>query len=102
MFSGLDIEKMITIYVVPWSINIALAIVVFIVGRLVAKVLVKVLERALRNAKVDSMLVEFIGSIASEKASFVDLPHSDAPLFLLCGTANRAFATVELYRNACR
>ena len=65
MFSGLDIEKMVEVYVVPWSINIALAIVVFIVGRLVAKVLVKVLERVLRNAKVDSMLIEFIGSIAS-------------------------------------
>jgi small conductance mechanosensitive channel len=65
MFAGLDIEKMITIYVVPWSINIALAIVVFIVGRLIAKVLIKVLERLLVRAKVDSMLIEFIGSIAS-------------------------------------
>ena len=65
MFSGLDIEKMVDVYVVPWSINIALAIVVFIVGRLVAKGLIKVLERVLRNAKVDSMLIEFIGSIAS-------------------------------------
>ena len=64
MFSGLEIEKMVTAYVVPWSINIALAIVVFIVGRLIAKGLVKLLERVLRNAKVESMLVEFIGSIA--------------------------------------
>jgi small conductance mechanosensitive channel len=65
MLAGIDIEKIVTVYVVPWSINIALAIVVFIVGRLVAKVLVKVLERVLQNAKVDAMLVEFIGSIAS-------------------------------------
>jgi small conductance mechanosensitive channel len=65
MFAGLDIEKMIDTYVVPWSINIALAIVVFIVGRLIAKGLVKVLERLLVRAKVDTMLVEFIGSIAS-------------------------------------
>ena len=64
MFAGLDIEKMVDVYVVPWSINIALAIVVFIVGRLIAKGLVKVLERILGRAKVDSMLVEFIGSIA--------------------------------------
>jgi small conductance mechanosensitive channel len=42
-----------------------LAIVVFIVGRLIAKVLVKVLEGLLVRAKVDTMLVEFIGSIAS-------------------------------------
>ena len=65
MFSGLDIEKLVDVYVIPWSINIALAIVVFIVGRLVAKGLVKVLERLLVRAKVDAMLVEFIGSIAS-------------------------------------
>ena len=64
MFAGLDIEKMVDVYVVPWSINIALAIVVFVVGRLVAKGLVKVLERVLQNAKVDSMLIEFIGSIS--------------------------------------
>jgi small conductance mechanosensitive channel len=64
MLSGLNIERMIDVYVVPWSINIALAIVVFIVGRLIAKGLVKVLERLLVRAKVDTMLVEFIGSIA--------------------------------------
>jgi small conductance mechanosensitive channel len=65
MLEGIDIEKIIDVYVVPWSINIALAIVVFIVGRLIAKVLVKVLEGLLVRAKVDAMLVEFIGSIAS-------------------------------------
>jgi small conductance mechanosensitive channel len=64
MFAGLDVERMVDVYVVPWSINIALAIVVFIVGRLIAKGLVKVLERLLVRAKVDTMLVEFIGSIA--------------------------------------
>ena len=64
MFSGFDLEKLVGIYVVPWSINIALAIVIFLVGRLIAKGLVKVLERVLRNAKVDSMLIEFTGSIA--------------------------------------
>ena len=65
MILEFDMENIISMYVVPWSINIALAIVVFIVGRLVAKGLVKVLERVLSNAKVDSMLVDFIGSIAS-------------------------------------
>ena len=65
MFEGLEIEKMIDAYVIPWSINIAMAIVVFIVGRLIAKGLVKVLEGLLVRAKVDAMLVEFIASIAS-------------------------------------
>ena len=65
MLAGIDIEKIVDVYVVPWSVNIALAIVVFIVGRLIAKGLVKVLEGLLVRAKVDAMLIEFIGSIAS-------------------------------------
>ena len=65
MLEELDVEKLLDVYVIPWSINIALAIVVFVVGRLIAKGLVKVLERLLVRAKVDNMLVEFIGSIAS-------------------------------------
>ena len=65
MLLELDMENIISMYVVPWSINIGLAIVVFIVGRLIAKVLVKVIEGLLVRAKVDSMLVEFIRSIAN-------------------------------------
>jgi small conductance mechanosensitive channel len=65
MFSGFDLEKIMDVYVIPWSINIALAIVIFVVGRLIAKGLVKVLERLLIRAKIDNMLVEFIGSISS-------------------------------------
>lgn len=64
MILEFDMENMVSMYVVPWSINIGLAIIVFIVGRLVAKGLVNVLERLLSKAEVDSMLVEFIGSIA--------------------------------------
>jgi small conductance mechanosensitive channel len=56
MLAGIDIEKIVDVYVVPWSVNIALAIVVFIVGRLIAKVLVKVLEGLLVRAKVDTMV----------------------------------------------
>ena len=65
MLEGLDLEKMIDTYVIPWSINIAMAIIVFIVGRLISKGLVNILERLLVRAKVDAMLVEFIESIAS-------------------------------------
>lgn len=64
MILEFDMENMVSMYVVPWSINIGLAIIVFIVGRLVAKGLVNVLERVLTKGKVDAMLVEFIGSIA--------------------------------------
>ncbi len=65
MLLGLDMENIMSMYVVPWSINIGLAIVVFVVGRLIVKGLVKVLEKLLVKAKVDVMLVEFIGSMAN-------------------------------------
>ena len=61
----LDVENIISTYVVPWSIDIGLALLVFVVGRLIAKGLVKVLRRLLVRAKVDSMLIEFIGSISN-------------------------------------
>jgi small conductance mechanosensitive channel len=64
MILEFDMENIVSMYVVPWSINIALAIVVFVVGRLISKGLVNILERLLTRAKVDAMLVEFIGSIA--------------------------------------
>ena len=64
MFSGLDIERIIDVYVVPWSINIGMALAILIVGRLIVKILVKVIKRLLVNAKVEAMLIEFIASIA--------------------------------------
>ena len=63
MFAALDIEKMIDAYVVPWSINITSAILILVAGLLITKILVNVLKGLLRNAKVDSMLIGFIGSL---------------------------------------
>lgn len=64
MLLGIDMENIIAMYVVPWSINIGLALAIVIVGRLITKVLVKVLKRLLVNAKIEAMLIEFIASIA--------------------------------------
>lgn len=63
MLLEFDMENIISMYIVPWSINIGLALTLFVVGRWVAKGLVKVLKRLLARANVDSMLVDFIGSI---------------------------------------
>lgn len=51
-------------YVLPWVINIALAVAIFIVGRLVVKVLVNLTGRLLRRSKMDEMLVNFVSTIA--------------------------------------
>lgn len=62
----MDIEMMVQDYAVPWGIKIALALVIFVVGRWVAKGIVKLLKKLLsRSDKVDPMLVNFIASIAN-------------------------------------
>lgn len=51
-------------YILPWSINIGLALLIFIVGRIVAGLIVKVVERLLGTAGVDPMLIGFITAVA--------------------------------------
>ncbi|GAA0784540.1 mechanosensitive ion channel family protein [Marinobacterium sediminicola] len=51
-------------YILPWVINIALAIAIFMVGRWVVKLLINLLGRMLRKTKMDNMLINFVSSIA--------------------------------------
>ncbi|KEA62360.1 Small-conductance mechanosensitive channel [Marinobacterium lacunae] len=53
------------IYIVPWAINIALALAIFFVGRWLAKHLVNLIARMMRRAKTDEMLVNFVSSIVN-------------------------------------
>ncbi|MCB1752000.1 MAG: mechanosensitive ion channel [Gammaproteobacteria bacterium] len=59
----INIQEIISGYVIPWAINIALALVIFYIGRLVINVVVKVLGKLLVRAKMDQILVNFISSI---------------------------------------
>ena len=63
MLENLDIVKLTETYVIPWSINIAMAIAIFIVGKIVVNILVKVLKKLLTKSKMDPMLVNFVASI---------------------------------------
>jgi len=53
------------IYILPWAINIALALAIFFAGRWVAGQLVNFTGRLMRRAKVDEMLVNFASSIVN-------------------------------------
>lgn len=53
------------VYVLPWIINIAFAVAIFIVGRIVTKMLVKLLQKILRKGGTEEILVNFISSIAN-------------------------------------
>ena len=50
---------------VGWAINIALALVIFIVGKWMARRVQNTLEKLLRKREVDEVLVDFLGNIAS-------------------------------------
>lgn len=52
-------------YVVPWTINIVMALAVFIVGRIIISILVGLVRKVLMKSRMDNMLVNFIASILS-------------------------------------
>ena len=51
--------------VMPWIVDIAMALVIFFVGRWVAKQAVKLVERMLRKSKMEDMLINFVSSIVN-------------------------------------
>jgi len=63
MLENLDIAKLIDTYVIPWGINIAMAIAIFIVGKIVVNILIKVFCKIMNKSKMDEMLVNFIAAI---------------------------------------
>ncbi len=62
ILNGID-SNMINKYVVPWSISLVSALIVFIIGRWVAKLIVKGMKRVLEKAKVEETLSNFLGNI---------------------------------------
>lgn len=51
------------LYIIPWSINIAMAIVIFVVGRSLAKIITSTMKKIMAKSKVDESLRDFLGSI---------------------------------------
>ncbi len=63
MSENIDIQQMLETFVLPWAINIVMAIAIFIIGKFVVGVLVKIAKKLMAKAKVDNILINFIGSI---------------------------------------
>jgi len=59
----MDLEKLISTFVIPWGINILLALATFFVGLWVANILLKVAKKLLTRSKLDVILIDFITSI---------------------------------------
>ena len=66
MFENQDHSALLNDYIIPWGINIALAIAIFVIGRMVIKILINLLGKLLgKSQKMDDILIEFVKSIAS-------------------------------------
>jgi len=52
-------------YVVPWTIKIFVALLIFLIGQLVAKTVAGILGKVLGRTKLDKILVEFIQSLVN-------------------------------------
>ena len=63
MIDDMDVMAMADTYVIPWAINLVLAIAIFIVGRIVVRVLAGVFVKFLQKSGMDEILVNFIASI---------------------------------------
>jgi len=65
MLENLNISELTSTYIIPFSIKIFFAIVIFIVGRMLVKAIVSLLKKLLNKAKMDLILINFVSSIVS-------------------------------------
>ncbi len=60
-------------YIIPWGINIAIAILIYVIGRWVVKLVVKSVDKLMQKSKVDESLRDFAGNIISAALTIVVL-----------------------------
>ncbi|MDG6098308.1 mechanosensitive ion channel [Alteromonas sp. ZYF713] len=63
MFTQEDIEMYVNTYAIPWGINIAMALIIFVIGRMVVGVIISMFGKLMSKSKYDDMLVDFLKSI---------------------------------------
>jgi len=63
MLENIDISSLLNTYVIPWGINIVLALLIFVIGRMVARIVVSIVRRLLSKANMDDILIDFVCSI---------------------------------------
>ena len=62
-WESIDIQEIISSYVIPWGINIILALAVFVIGRWLASMIVRGVKRLMKKANMDRALIGFLSSI---------------------------------------
>lgn len=59
----IDVSGLIDTYVIPWGLNIIFALLIFIVGKYLVGVITRLVKKLMGKAHMDTILVNFIGSI---------------------------------------
>jgi len=58
-----NMDGIVNAYVIPWAVNIGMAVAIFIIGRIVAGIIVNIVRKLLEKAGTDEMLTNFVCSI---------------------------------------
>jgi len=58
-------SEMLDTYVIPWGINIVMAIIIYIVGKMIVGVLINVFGKVMARSKYDDMLIDFVKAIVN-------------------------------------
>ncbi len=61
--SNIDVPQLIETYVLPWGINIVMALAIFIIGKIIVNLIVSFVKKLMTKGKVDGILINFIASI---------------------------------------
>ena len=56
------------LYIIPWGVNLIMALVIFIVGRWLAKTIRSIVKRLMNKAEMDEILTNFVGNMLHKKA----------------------------------
>jgi len=61
--SAENLQNLIDIYIVPWGVSSAQALIIFFVGKWIVKKLTTLVGKALKKSNMDEMLVDFVQSL---------------------------------------
>ena len=50
-------------YIIPWGTKIAIALLIFVLGRIIARTITNLLKKAMQRSGMDNMLIDFLSSI---------------------------------------
>jgi len=63
--NNINLERLVDTYALPWGINIAMALAIFVIGRWIARALTNLVASLMKKAGTDPILIGFVTSITN-------------------------------------